>query len=198
MKGFVVNGLIKITISPLQKRFRLTSRDMGFVASSYDITSLIAILPLTYLCSTGHKPLVIGVSFVLFGFGCLLYALPHFLDEPYSNWVSLGGDEVNVVGSCSSDDCTNSTSAVVGKSMYYGFFVAAQALNGIGASAVRTLGTVYIDENLSQKGSPMALGFFQTTGQSFGPAVGFIGGGALLKLWVDGSRVATSLNQLNI
>ena len=73
--------------------------------------------------------------------------------------------------------------------MYYSFFVAGQALNGIGAAAVRSLGTVYIDENLSQKGSPMALGYFQTMGQALGPAVGFIGGGALLKLWIDGSRV---------
>ena len=63
----IVNGFVKITVSPLQKIFGLTSRDMGFVASSYDITSIIAVIPLTYFCGMGHKPLVIGLSLVLFG-----------------------------------------------------------------------------------------------------------------------------------
>ena len=59
-------------------------------------------------------------------------------------------------------------------------------LNGIGAAALWTIGTVYIDENLSQKGAPMAIGYFEGTGV-LGPAVGFLGGGAILNLWVDGA-----------
>ena len=165
---------------------------MGFVSSSYEITSIIAVIPLTYFCGMGHKPLVIGLSLVLFGFGSVIYSLPYFLAEPYTNTLSLSGNELNSAGSC--DDSTNSTSNGEGKSLYYGFFLAGQALNGIGAAAIRTLGTVYIDENLSQKGSPMALGYFQAMGQALGPALGFIGGGGLLKLWVDGSRVASGCN----
>jgi len=84
---------------------------------------------------------------------------------------------------------TDSTGFSVSNSrnIYYSIFIAGQIFNGVGAAAIRTLGTVFIDENLSEKGTPMALGYFQAAGQTFGPAVGFIGGGALLKLWVDGN-----------
>jgi hypothetical protein len=53
-------------------------------------------------------------------------------------------------------------------------------LNGIGAAALYTTGTVFIDENLSQKGAPMAIGYFEGT-SVLGPAIGFLGGGALLR-----------------
>ena len=68
---------------------------------------------------------------------------------------------------------------------YYGFFITGQALNGIGAQALWTLGAVYIDENMSQSGAPMALGLFEGMGV-LGPAIGFLLGGAFLGMWVDG------------
>ena len=48
------------------------------------------------------------------------------------------------------------------------------------------MGTVYIDENLSQKAAPLSLGLLAGSGV-FGPAVGFLLAGALLNLWVDGT-----------
>jgi len=90
---------------------------------------------------------------------------------------------------CLVEECSTDSGGLIDTNsnrFYYGFFIAGQALNGVGAAALWTIGTVMIDENLSQKGAPMAIGYFEGTGV-LGPAVGFLGGGALLNMWVDGS-----------
>ena len=63
---------------------------MGFVASAYDIASIICVLPVTYLCAQAHKPLVIGLSFVILGLGSIVYSLPHFIAEAYTDTLALG------------------------------------------------------------------------------------------------------------
>ena len=121
------------------------------------------------------------------GFGSALYSVPHFLTSPYSDTINL--DLTSDNEKCPADTCSSST-FLESKNLYYGIFIAGHALNGIGSSAIQTLGTVYIDENLSEKGTPMAMAYFQTAGYAFGPAFGYIGGGALLTLWVDGNDKA--------
>lgn len=187
VQGFVVNGLVNITISPLQKRFQLSSEDMGLVASSYDIASIICVLPITFLCAKAHKGLVIGLSFTFLGLGSIVYSLPHFIAESYSDQLSALAQAGNDTNTCSIEDCSSNTNAlgITDNRFYYGFFIAGQLLNGIGAAALYTTGTVFIDENLSQKGAPMAIGYFEGT-SVLGPAIGFLGGGALLSMWVDG------------
>ena len=49
-----------------------------------------------------------------------------------------------------------------------------------------SLSPAYIEENLSQKGTPVAIGIFQAC-LVLGPALGFLIGGFLLNIWVDGS-----------
>ena len=94
-------------------------------------------------------------------------------------------DTVN--GQCIDFDSDCDGNLVTSNTFYYGFFVAGQALNGIGAQALWTLGAVYIDENFSQSGAPMALGLFEGMGV-LGPAVGFLLGGAFLAMWIDGGE----------
>ena len=178
-----MNGLVKTTLSTLQKRFQFSSRDMGFVVSSYDTGSTLCILPITYMFATGHKPLVIGLSLLILAGGTLIYSLPHFLTEPYAitdiTW--------NDTDKCDTEPCIYSTANAPDETWVYGFFVVGQFLNGIGAASIRSIGSVYIDENLSQTGAPIAIGYFMAMGQAVGPAFGFIAGGALLEFWVDGS-----------
>ena len=76
----MVNGFTKVTISPLQKRFQLTSRDMGLVASTYDITSIMAVIPLTYLCAKGNKKGAVN-------FEIMRCAAAHFFVSPFKIFV---------------------------------------------------------------------------------------------------------------
>jgi organic anion transporter 4A len=44
----VVNGFVNVVISTLEKRFGLQSWETGWIASSYDIGSLLTVIPITY------------------------------------------------------------------------------------------------------------------------------------------------------
>lgn len=185
IQGFVVNGLVNVTLSPIQRRFQLSSSEMGMVASIYDIANVVLVLPVTFLCARQSKSLITGLSFTILGLGGIVYSLPHFLDDDYTSTLDISTSDGN--GTC--HDSSQQCDAIAGinqNQFYYGFFLAGQALNGIGAAALWTLGTVYIDENLGQKGAPIAIGIFEGTGV-LGPAVGFLLGGGLLSTWVDGS-----------
>ena len=98
---------------------------------------------------------------------------------------SLQASNETLNGQCAVFDSDCDGNLVTSNSFYYGFFIAGQALNGIGAQALWTLGAVYIDENFSQSGAPMALGLFEGMGV-LGPAVGFLLGGVFLSFWIDG------------
>ena len=188
-QGFIVNGLVNVTVSPLQSRFQLDSAQFGFVAAAYDITGTPTVLLITLMCSRLNKSLVIGLSFLFIGFGSIIYSLPHFISESYTDLIDDirgAADTTDVTDVCPIDRECNSTEIKSDSNFYYGFFVAGQCLNGIGGQAIWTLGAVYIDENLSQKAAPFSLGLLEGSGV-FGPAVGFLLAGALLNLWVDGT-----------
>ena len=146
-------------------------------------------LLITLMCARLNKALVIGLSFMFLGVGSIVYSLPHFISDSYTEMVEdIRGttDSIDASNVCPIEQSCNLTETHYNSNFYYGFFVAGQWLNGIGGQAIRTLGAVYIDENLSQKAAPFSLGLLEGS-RAFGPAVGFLLGGALLNLWVDGT-----------
>ena len=48
LQGMVVNGFVNVVISTLERRFGLTSAQTGLIAGSYDIGSLLSVIPITY------------------------------------------------------------------------------------------------------------------------------------------------------
>lgn len=44
----VVNGCVNVVISTIEKRFGLQSALSGLIAGSYDIGSMLAVIPVTY------------------------------------------------------------------------------------------------------------------------------------------------------
>ena len=51
-----MNGFVGIVITSIEKRFDLTSKETGFIMSSYDIASVLCLIPVSYLGGMGHKP----------------------------------------------------------------------------------------------------------------------------------------------
>ena len=47
-QGMLVNGFVNVVITSLERRFDLKSAASGFIASSYDIGSLLAVIPISY------------------------------------------------------------------------------------------------------------------------------------------------------
>ena len=44
----VVNGFVNVVISTIEKRFDLQSTISGYIASSYDVGSMLAVIPVAY------------------------------------------------------------------------------------------------------------------------------------------------------
>ncbi|CAH2989596.1 unnamed protein product [Chilo suppressalis] len=184
IQGMVVNGFVNVVITTIEKRFGLRSMQTGVIAGGYDMASFACLAPVTYLGgrSSASKPRWLGWGVVLMGAGSLLFALPHFLVAPY-----------RIVGEESDDLCANQTVSSQrcqgdvpseGGAWAVVIFVAAQLLHGAGATPLFTLGVTYIDENVSKKMSSVYLGVYYTMAV-VGPALGYVLGGQMLKIYTD-------------
>jgi len=178
LQGILVNGLINVVISSIEKRFGIRSTETGFIANSYDIASFLCLLPVSYLGGrgTGTKPVWIAGGLVIMGLGSLLFSLPHFTSTS-----SYQADEqmtlCNVTKQCKEEQETSDN-------RYKFVFMMAQFLHGAGAAPLYTLGVTYIDENIGASSSAFFLGIFYTMA-IVGPAIGYSVGGQFLNIHTD-------------
>ncbi|XP_015470680.1 solute carrier organic anion transporter family member 4C1 isoform X2 [Parus major] len=82
-QGIVVNGLINISISTIEKRYELNSSLTGLISSSYDIAFCVLSLFVSYFGERGHKPRWLAFSAFMLGLGSLVFSLPHFSSGKY-------------------------------------------------------------------------------------------------------------------
>jgi len=169
----VVNGFVSVVISTIERRFELSSKQSGFVASGYDIASVLCLIPVSYIGGRGHKPRWIAGGVLLLSLGSFMFALPHFVAEYYSY------DEVDdVLGpltmcrssvspavvnlSSSESGCDEGGGGTLTKtsSLTASMFVmvVAQMLHGAGATPIYTLAVTYLDDILKPKVTPLYLG----------------------------------------
>ena len=171
----VVNGFVSVVISTIERRFELSSKQSGFVASGYDIASVLCLIPVSYIGGRGHKPRWIAAGVLLLSLGSFLFALPHFVADFYRY------DEVGeVLGplamcrsavhpaaavpplntSLSEVGCEDGTSLTKMPSLssYMFVMVVAQMLHGAGATPIYTLAVTYLDDSLKPKVTPLYLG----------------------------------------
>lgn len=177
----VVNGFVSVVISTIERRFDLTSTQSGFIASGYDIASVLCLIPVSYFGGNGNKPRWIVGGIFLLSLGSFLFALPHFLVELYTydvvnqqttcgaaaaaqshvTHVALNGNGSSPLGVC------DSAGTMPPLSRYMYVLVAAQMLHGAGATPLYTLAVTYLDENLKAKLTPVYLGRSSLAGLCF-------------------------------
>ena len=63
-----------------------------------------------------------------------------------------------------------------------------QTFHGVGSTPLFSIGTAYLDENVSQKASPVYLAIHGLV-TSVGPVIGLFAGGFLLTIYTDFDRV---------
>jgi organic anion transporter 4A len=150
----VINGVLNVSISSLEKRFDLKSTDTGIIVSSYDIASLLSLIPVTYFGGIGNKPRWLGFGIIIMGLGSFVFAIPHFTTGLYQYDTS--GD-LNVCGSTANTSaiCSNTNPNLY---KYKYVLILAQLMHGVGAAPLYTLGVTFLDENLKQKMSSVYLG----------------------------------------
>ncbi|KAF6020568.1 hypothetical protein EB796_021124 [Bugula neritina] len=107
MQGFAVNGINNVNISSYERRYLLSSRNSGLVASFYDIAAGITVLFVGYFGGTGHQPRFLGVGVASLGLGCFIMSMAHFTSPMY---VPDGakGLACDIEGSSSGANCAGS------------------------------------------------------------------------------------------
>uniref|UniRef100_A0A0K2VBA2 Solute carrier organic anion transporter family member n=1 Tax=Lepeophtheirus salmonis TaxID=72036 RepID=A0A0K2VBA2_LEPSM len=195
IQGIVVNGFVNVVISTLEKRFHLSSRETGIIASSYDFGSTLCVIPLSYLGGRfgSSKPRYIALGLAIMGMGSLIFSLPHFITGYYiegtvDNSSNSTLASFNYHQICQFRHSENFSKPKCGSHESLGnykyFFIFGQILQGIGASPLITLGNTLIDESVGPKLAPLYIGIFSTF-FVIGPAVGFVAGGQLLNIYTD-------------
>ncbi|KRZ19313.1 Solute carrier organic anion transporter family member 4A1, partial [Trichinella zimbabwensis] len=196
-QSMAINGLVPNSITTLESRFQLNSSQSGLFSSVYDIAVLVVLLPVCHFGDKGHKGKWLSMGMFVMAFGSLICTLPHFISEPYEY---TEGEQFEI---CRKNDSTTSlfnvkSDEILNKNAQPYFFyilLLGQVLHGIGAAPLYTLGVAYLDENVSQKMSPVYLGIYFAFA-TLGPALGFIIGGMLLN--VNGDIDKITLDQISI
>ncbi|XP_036266248.1 solute carrier organic anion transporter family member 4C1 [Pipistrellus kuhlii] len=178
IQGVVVNGLVNISISTIEKRYEMKSSLTGLISSSYDIAFCLLSLFVSYVGERGHKPRWLAFASFMIGLGALVFSLPKFFSGKYQ------------LGSPFEDTCSiarNSTSCTSSSSSLSNFlyvFILGQLLLGAGGTPLYTLGTAFLDDSVPTHKSSLYIGIGYSM-SILGPAVGYLLGGQLLTVYID-------------
>ncbi|XP_055484376.1 solute carrier organic anion transporter family member 4C1 [Psammomys obesus] len=177
-QGIVVNGLVNISISTIEKRYEMKSSLTGLISSSYDISFCVLSLFVSFFGERGHKPRWLAFASFMIGLGALVFSLPHFFSGRYE------------LGSVFEDTCLatrNSTGCALSTSLlsnYLYVFILGQLFLGTGGTPLYTLGTAFIDDSVPTHKSSLYIGIGYSM-SVLGPAIGYVLGGQLLKMYID-------------
>lgn len=156
------------TITTIEKRFKIPSKNTGIISIGNDISQLILAAFLSYYAGKAHRPRWIGFGLMTIVAFCLLTALPHFLYGPGEDALKLtleyGADSFDTNGT-SEYQKSNHLCKEIGEECQQeeGNFTAqiilfiAQFISGIGGSLYHTLGTTYMDDNTERSKTPFFL-----------------------------------------
>ncbi|XP_010165827.1 solute carrier organic anion transporter family member 4C1, partial [Antrostomus carolinensis] len=181
-QGIVVNGLINISISTIEKRYELSSSLTGVISASYDIAFCVLSLFVSFFGERGHKPRCLAFSAFMLGLGSLVFSLPHFSSGKYHYGAKLE-DTCQIPGTSSANFTCNATSKSSLPNYLY-VFILGQLLLGVGGTPLYTLGTAFIDDSVPKHKSSIYIGIGYAM-SLLGPAIGYVLGGQLLNIYID-------------
>lgn len=199
------------TITTIEKRYKIPSRNTGFISTGNDISSLFISAVLAYYAGKGHRPRWIGFGlFTLVAF-CLLTALPHFLYGPGDQAMGLTreyGASENDLATLEVLErenqktlCRTNTTAGIAECeteeavlMPQVLLFAGQLVAGVGQSLYYTLGAAYIDDNVKKSKTPalISLSYFL---RLLGPAGGYALASFCLKIYISPELTPTIDNK---
>ncbi|CAI2356876.1 unnamed protein product [Caenorhabditis sp. 36 PRJEB53466] len=189
LQGAIVNGLVSVSISSIEKRFKLTSTQSGIFAATYDVFVTIMLIPLALYATKVNKVKCIGLGMMIVGVGSILVLIPEFTAGPYS----VGEAKKDVCVSSGPDEiCPEQSSDTFLFHRELWLLLLSQAFVGIGASPLFTYGITCLDEFDSHKRTGRNLALYMIA-STVGPALAFVGCGFMLRVWGDWRTVPQDL-----
>ncbi|XP_060091623.1 solute carrier organic anion transporter family member 4C1 [Heteronotia binoei] len=181
-QGIIVNGLINVSISTIEKRYELNSSLTGLISASYDIAFCVLCLFISFYGERGHKPRWLAFASFLIGLGSLVFSLPHFTSGVYTYGEKLDDTCPITNGQFYNASCTPGSKSSLSNYLYV--FILGQLILGAGGTPLYTLGTAFIDDSVPKHKASFFIGIGYSM-SLLGPAVGYVLGGQLLKIYVD-------------
>eukprot|EP00081_Caenorhabditis_elegans_P025587 NP_508802.1 Solute carrier organic anion transporter family member [Caenorhabditis elegans] len=181
LQGAIVNGLVSVSISSIEKRFKLTSTQSGIFAATYDVFVTVMLIPLALYATKVNKVKCIGLGMMIVGIGSILVIIPEYTAGPYS--VGEVKKDVCVTGG-PDKVCSEGSSDTFSAHRELLLLLLSQAFVGIGASPLFTYGITCLDEFDSHKRTGRNLALYMIA-STVGPALAFVGCGFMLRLWGD-------------
>ncbi|XP_060075606.1 solute carrier organic anion transporter family member 4A1-like [Ylistrum balloti] len=189
IQGMVVNGLISVVISSLEKRYSLSSSESGLIASCYDIMSAISLIPISYFGGIGVKSRYISLGLMSIAVGSFIFSLPHFTSDVY-NFGRVDDDQLCLINGSSSCSANSASTSNLSVSDYKYVFYLAMLLMGVGSVPLFTLAQPFLDESVPVRSASLYLGIYHCC-NVLGPAAGYIIGAVSLSYYVDIDRIQT-------
>ncbi|XP_039254056.2 solute carrier organic anion transporter family member 4C1-like isoform X1 [Styela clava] len=179
--GMVINGIMNVNISTIERRYHLKSYESGLISSSYDMAFCVLCPLMTYYGNRHHRPRIMGAGMIMFALGCVVYTLPHFTHKKYDPKTY-------------SDLCINRSLLETEENQpqsetadYLLVFVFGNILLGVGSIPIITLGVTYLEDSTTKEKAASYIGL--TGGISaFGSVIGYLLGGYMLSHHVDITR----------
>eukprot|EP00794_Sanderia_malayensis_P014073 gene14073-15540_t len=185
----VITGIFSSSISTIEKRFNLSSKQMGIITSIYDVAALIFTGPISYFAAK-NKPKWLSIGMLTMGIGYVIFILPHFIESRYIPPAAsaTSGQLSNMtnnllcqrnISTSTLRKCTNASA----NDLYYYIFLLAMFVAGAGCTPMISLGIPFLDESVSRKTSAIYVGIFQTSG-IVAAIVGFLVASVFLNIFV--------------
>ncbi|XP_076465460.1 solute carrier organic anion transporter family member 3A1-like [Babylonia areolata] len=198
-------------ITSLEKEFGFTSSQTGRIVSSAQIGSLCLVLPSGYLASRLHVPRFMTFAAVIFGLVSVMAGLPRFIfsasdasadvrNSSVGSAADVGpalcrlgeggieGERCEGVGALRNGtaDSGEATQLAYNPRAFpvYVFLIVCQVIRGAMGTTAFPMFTEYIESNAKKTDTGFYMGIMASVAM-LGPAVAFLGGGAISKLHVS-------------
>ncbi|XP_032259437.1 solute carrier organic anion transporter family member 6A1 [Halichoerus grypus] len=154
----IVFGLIDLSIDTFEKDNHLNNMENLLLSLTYDISSCLIVVFISYYGGRGNIPRWITFSSFLVGLGSLLFAFPYFSGGDHKARVAIG----DICQEMKPNKVCNKAAPSF-QAKYIASFILGQILQGVAGMPLYILGAVFIDNSVPTHSAGIYLGIMEAS-----------------------------------